>query len=107
VVVPPPPPPVRVHNTLVVEPRTYPVRWWNDGDEGDQVGALVAGLAIGAVVASVASSGSGAPAAPPLPAGYQTLQVNGQTYYKVGDQYVKPYYEGDQVVYRVVPDPIH
>jgi hypothetical protein len=68
----------------------------------------VAGLALGAI--AVAAATSSQPAPPPAPApgqSWQQIQVDGQTYYKMGDQYLRAYVENGQVVYRSVPNPIH
>ncbi len=104
-------------------PRPYPPRpypypvppaWWGNDNHHDQTGAVIAGLALGAIAVAAASSASSPPPPTPIPAPaplpsdqtWQKIEVDGQVYYKMGNQFLKPYVENGQVVYRVVDNPI-
>ncbi len=71
-------------------------------------------MALGAIAVAAASSASSPPAPTPIPAPaplpsdqtWQKIEVDGQVYYKMGNQFLKPYVENGQVVYRVVDNPI-
>jgi hypothetical protein len=90
-------------------PHSLPPRWWDRDDDNDNIGALVAGLAIGAVIAVIAAdnnSSSGYYQEPVNLEGAQRIEVDGRTYYKCGDRYVRPFKENGRIVYRLVENPI-
>jgi hypothetical protein len=80
--------------------------------------AVAAGVVAGATAGAIAGSAAARQAAPPpppalvtgatitvLPAGCTTQRMGSVSYYRCGDSWLRPYMQGPDVVYLVVPQP--
>ena len=71
-------------------PKKYHHRYYH----GRRIMAFAAGLAIGSIITSAT-----------MPPSCTTIRVNGISYRRCNNSYYRPFYDGDTLVYEVVPSP--